>query len=253
MARSVIFLSTPTSANGSMFRAISAIGRGRYHPLGWVADHYAAGRMDRVASETPPPQDHLIKHNAPERFNPATPLRDYRFILNTRDPRDLLCNQFHWQFVHPMPGESPETEAARRQHIAAMGMDAWVLAQDFRPLLQGFLDVVRRIAPADRIFIGYAMYCLHFDEVTQRIATFLEAPLATLPPERRAALERERVANLAGNKAWIGQSWAGADTAPGRHRTELQPATIRSLTERYRWFLDFLRRMDDRRVAETYA
>lgn len=253
MARSVMYLSTPTSANGSMFRAISAIGSGRYRPLGWVADHYAAQRMDLVATEVPPPQDHLIKHNAPERFNPATPLRDYRFILNTRDPRDLLCNQFHWQFVHPMPGESAEAEAARRRRFAEMGMDAWVLAQDFRPLLQGFLNVVRRIAPPDRIFIGYAMYCLHFDEVTQRIAAFLDTPLESLPEARQAALERERVANLPANPAWIGQNWAGADTAPGRHRTELQPATIHILTERYRWFLDFLRRMDDPRMADYYA
>jgi hypothetical protein len=111
---------------------------------------------------------------------------------------------------------------------------------------------VRRIAPPDRIFIGYAMYCLHFDEVTERIASFLDIPLESLPEERRAALERERVANLWQNPAWIGQSWPGADTAPGRHRAELQAATINTLTDRYRWFLDFLRRMDDPRMAALY-
>lgn len=112
--------------------------------------------------------------------------------------------------------------------------------------------MVRRIAPPDRNFIGYASYCLHFDEVLARMAAFLQTPLESLSAEARAALERERVANLAQNPAWVGQKWPGADTAPGRHRHELRPETIRILTERYRWFLDFLRRMDDPRMGETY-
>lgn len=83
------------------------------------------------------------------------------------------------------------------------------------------------------------------------MAAFLEAALDRIPMERRAALEQERVANLSQNPAWIGQSWAGADSAPGRHRQELQPQTIRILTECYRWFLDFLRHVDDPRLAWT--
>lgn len=228
------------------------INQGRYKPLGWVHNHYMAQRMDLVETEVPPPQDHLVNHNAPQNFNRNTRLADYRFILNARDPRDLLCNQFHWQFAHPFLGETPEDEAARRAHFAAMGIDAWVLAQDFRPIFQGFLDAARRIAPPDRMFIGYAMYCQHFEEMTQRMAAFLGNSLESLKPAQRAALEQEHVANLSRNPKWIGQSWAGADTAPGRHRQELQPRTIRLLTDRYGWFLEFLRHMDDPRVAETY-
>lgn len=90
MARSVIFLSTPTSATGSMFQALAAIGRTKYRPLGWVAERYAAQRMDLVATEVPPTQDCVINHNAPAHFNPQTLLSDYRFVLNSRDPQDLL-------------------------------------------------------------------------------------------------------------------------------------------------------------------
>lgn len=194
----------------------------------------------------------MLLHNAPERFNPATRLRDYRFILNSRDPRDLLCNQFQWQFNHPIPDETPEAEASRRRRVAEVGIDDWVLAQDYTPLLKGFLRVARQIAPPDRIFVGYAMYCLHFDEVTQRSAAFLGTSIAALPSAQREALARENVANIRQNPAWIGQSWSGADLAPGRHRRELQPQTIGLLTERYAWFLDFLRRMDDPRMASTY-
>lgn len=235
-----------------MFRSLSIIGQPRYRPLGWVADFWNKNRMEAISSEVPPAEDHLVKHNAPERFNTATKLRDYRFILNTRDPRDLLCNQFHWQFVHPMLGEAPEKAALRQQHTREGGIDAWVLAQDFRPLLQGFLNVARRIAPDDRIFIGYAMYCLHFDEVIERAASFLNCPLEALPAERRAELESERVENLPGNRKWIGQFWPGADTAPGRHRQELRLETISTLTQRYAVYLDFLRRMDDPRMAHLY-
>jgi len=252
MARSVIFLATPTSSNGSMFRSLSIIGQQHYRPLAWVADFWDKDRMEAIRSESPPADDHLVKHNAPERFNTATRLSDYRFILNTRDPRDLLCNQFHWQFVHPILGEAPEQAERRRQRIREAGIDQWVLEQDFRPLLQGFLNVARRIAPPDRIFIGYAMYCLHFDEITERAAAFLDCPLKALPTERRAALERERVENLPGNSKWIGHSWPGADTAPGRHRQELRRETISILNQRYAVYLDFLRRMDDPRMAHHY-
>jgi len=252
MARSIIFLTTPTSATGSMFRSLAIIGQPRYRPLEWIADFWTNDRMEAIRSEVPPPSDHLVMHNAPERFNTATRLRDYRFILNTRDPRDLLCNQFQWQFVHPMLGETPEQEARRRQRISEAGIDKWVLEQDFRPLLRGFLNVARKIAPPDRIFIGYAMHCMHFDEVTERAAAFLDCPLEALPAERRAELDSERVANLPGNSKWIGQFWPGSDTAPGRHRQELRPETISILTQRYAVYLDFLRRMDDPRMAHLY-
>jgi hypothetical protein len=253
MLRSVIFFSTPTSATGSMWRVLMALAQGRYRPLGWVDERYAAQRMDLVATEVPPAEGQLVLHNAPAHFNRNTRLRDYRFILNARDPRDLLCNQYHWQFAHPFPGETPAEEEARRARIAAQGIDAWVLAQDFRPLLKGFFDTARRIAPPDRVFIGYALYCRHFDDAIRRMAAFLGTPLEGFPAARRAALERESVAHLPENPAWIGRQWTGADTEPGRHRHELQPETIRHLSERYRWFLDFLRHMDDPRMAETYA
>jgi hypothetical protein len=252
MSRSIIFLTTPTSASGSLWRALLAINGGRYRPLGFVHERYMAQRMDRVATELPPATDHLINHNAPSHFNRDTPLADYRFILNARDPRDVLCNQYHWQFVHPVLGETPEKEAARRQRIMEMGIDEWVLAQDVSPMCRRFMEVARSVDPADRIFIGYVRYCLYFDEVTQRIADFMGTSLEAMAPAQRGALEQERVTNLAGNPRWIGQTWAGSDTAPGRHRQELQPGTISKLSNRYAWFLDFLRETDDPRVTAAY-
>jgi len=252
LGRSVIFFSTPTSGNGSMFRAISTLAEGSLEAVRWVDDLYKAGRIQDVALLSPPPHGALIKHNAPERFNPATRLSHYRFILNARDPRDMVCNQYHWQFSHPVLNEMPEQTAQRRASVAQEGIDAFVLRHDNGPYLKGFVDAARRIAPPDRIFIGYAMYCLHFEEVMARLSDFLAIPLASIPARNRRRIGRERVENLATNRHWVGQRWAGADTAPGRHRHELRPETIAELTRRYSGFIDFLRRMDDPRVTHTY-
>lgn len=252
MARSIIFLTTPTSATGSMYRVIRTIATGRYEPVRWIEAFYDARRIQDAEREAPPPEDSLILYNVPQHFNHGMRLLDYRYILNARDPRDTICNQYHWELVHEAPLETPEQTAARRARVAREGIDAYALRVDNNLYIKGWFDAVRRIAPPDRIFVGYAMYCLHFDEIVGRVSEFMGVPPEAWTRKQRRHIARERVENLAENPAWIGQKWAGTDTAPGRHRHELQPETIRILTGRYRWFLDFLRRFDDPRVAHTY-
>ncbi|TCH99074.1 hypothetical protein EJV46_11095 [Roseococcus sp. SYP-B2431] len=253
MARSVIFLSTPTSASESMFRWLAAIAAQSYRTDRWVDRLLREGRLRDVATEFPPAQDRLVLHRAPQLFNPRTSLSDYRFVLNARDPRDLVCNQYHWQFEHPVPSETSEQTEARRARVAAAGIDHFALAQGNEAYLRRFFEVTRKIAPPDRLFVGYAMFCLGFDTVVERACAFFGLRPEEMTEDQRRRIELERVSNLAANEEWIGHRWAGTDTAPGRHRRELQPETIRILTERHRWFLDFLRRMDDPRVAETYS
>lgn len=252
MARSIIFLTTPTSATGSIYRVLRIIASGKYQRVDWMESLYDAGRLADAAREAPPPEDSLILHRAPQHFNHAMRLSDYRYVLNARDPRDMVCNQYHWQFTHEVPSETPEQTAARRERVAREGIDAFALRFDNNLYIKGWFDAVRRIAPPDRIFIGYAMYCLHFEEIVGRVSAFMDVPSASWTHRQRRLIARESVENLAENPSWIGQQWGGTDTAPGRHRQELQPETIRILTERYRWFLDFLRRFDDPRVAHTY-
>lgn len=252
MARSIIFLTTPTSATGSMFRTLRAISGGKYVRSKWMEKLFDAGRLADAAREAPPTEDALILHRAPQYFNFGMRLTNYRFILNTRDPRDLVCNQYHWQFSHPNLAETEAETKARRERVAAEGIDAFALRQTNTRMLRGFFDAVRKIAPEDRIFIGYAMYCLHFEESVARIADFMGVTPADWSPEQREAIARENAPALAENPRWIGQAWSGADTMPGRHRSELRPETIAALNERYAWHLDFLRRIDDPRVAHTY-
>jgi hypothetical protein len=173
-------------------------------------------------------------------------------ILNARKPRGLVCNQYRWQFIHDVASEIPEQTAVRRERVAREGIDAFAPRHDNSYYLRGFLGAVRRMAPPDRMFIGYAMYGLHFDEIVARVSDFMGVPPETWTADQRVRIERERVESLDANPSWIGHQCAGTDTAPGRHRHEVQPETIRILTERYRWFLDFLRRFNDPRVAATY-
>ena len=252
MARSVIFFSTPTSASESIFRFLTAITGRHYKPDRQVDKLFRENRPEAITAYLPPTDDRLVLHRALHLFDPAMPLSDYRFILNARDPRDLVCNQYHWQFEHEVINEPPEQTAARRARVAAAGIDHFALAQTNELYLRRFFEVARKIAPPDRMFLGYAMFCLGFDAMLERACAFLGLRPEELSEDQRRRVELERVSNLAANERWIGHQWAGTDTAPGRHRRELQPETIRILTERHRWFLDFLRRMDDPRVAETY-
>lgn len=252
MARSIIFLTTPTSGTGSMFRTWRAIAGKKYQQVGWLEAILGTGRLEDVSRSVPPTEDSLILHRAPQYFNPTMRLLDYRFILNARDPRDMACNQYHWQFVHEVQAETSEQTLARREKVASEGIDAFAIRFDNTPYLKGFFNAARRIAPPDRVFVGYAMYCLYFDDVVARIAEFMDVQPSSWTPRQRARIEQERVENLASNPSWIGQQWPGTDTAPGRHRHELRPETISILTQRYRWFLDFLQHIDDPRVAATY-
>ncbi|UPY38261.1 sulfotransferase domain-containing protein [Sediminicoccus sp. KRV36] len=252
MARSVIFLSTPTSATGSQLRAINAIARRQYRREKWLETFHENRRLKDLMHESPPEHDALILHNTPQYFNHNMNFANYRFILNARDPRDLICNQFHWQFSHPNHHETAEEKQRRHELAAKEGIDAFALRYDNRQMLKGFFEAARRIAPPDRIFTGYAMYCLHFDEVIARISEFLGVAPSDWGRKQRQAIARENAGGATANPNWVGHPLSGADTAPGRHKVELQPETIRVLNKRYAWFLDFLRRMDDPRVAHTY-
>jgi len=252
MAASVLILTTPTSGTGSLFRTVTEIAAGQYKPLQWIENFYEQGKLDEVIKSIPPPDGQLLIHNTPQFFNPATRLSDYRFILNTRDPRDLVCNQFHWNLVHPNPDETEDETARRRDSLRQEGIDSFALRANNSKYYSSFIEIVRRIPPDKRIFVGYAMYCLHFDVVLTRLLGFFGVPAHSLKRRQLKRINAERVENLDNNPSWIGHQWAGADRGPGRYKLELEPHTIRILTERYAWCLEFLRLMDDPMVVSSY-
>lgn len=252
MPASVLILTTPTSGTGSLFRTACAIASGQYIPLRWIENFYEQGRLEEIASSMPPPEGHLLIHNTPQIFNPATRLGAYRFILNTRDPRDLVCNQFYWQLVHPNQAETEEETARRRKKLQEEGINRFALRANNTHYYRSFINIVRRIPPEKRIFVGYAMYCMHFDVVIARLLEFFGVAAESLTPIQTEEINAERVENLDKNPLWIGHQWPGADRSPGRYKHELEPQTIRILTERYAWCLEFLRLMDDPMVMPSY-
>jgi hypothetical protein len=248
--RTVILLSTPTSATGSIWRACQALGTGRYKPE--VGRHGLSAARPRGTRSAWMPQEHgrVVLCNWPHLLDTAGDLSRWRFVVNTRDPRDLACNQYHWKMVHPSPGDRPGDLEARAEAARSLGIDAFALRAGNRELYRGLRELTERAPRENWIFLGYALWCLRFDEAVARLARFMGVDLAALPAPKREAVMRERVPE--GNPRWIGQRWEGADTAPGRHRRELRPETVAALTAKYAEELRWLRDIDDPAMAALY-
>jgi len=249
MERSVIYLTTPTSATASMWR-IFAILRGTEQPWWWTQPFWAEGRQEELRTAVPPTDGAFIMMNYPDYLNPSLNLADYRFILNMRDPRDVLCNQYHWAQQHEEPDRKGEALEAHRARIVAMGIDAYVLIPRPTDASRAFRRVREGADPADVLVLTYALLCARFDLFVEKACRFLG--VRELNADQRARLEAERVEKLGSNKDWIGQRWSGSDIMPGRYRRELRPETIAVLNERYGETIRFIRDIDDPSVRELY-
>ncbi len=183
----------------------------------------------------------------------------WKVIINARDPRDFLCNQFYWHYQHPVPVNSPlkvqeqEIKEKRRAAAESMGIDKWVLARDpayLHDLFKQFNEVIETVPPTRRCMNSYALLCLEFDTLVESFCQFVGIEPG---PELLQLIECERTENLVNNPEWAGNKWEGADCGPGRFRQELQPETIKILNERYYEELEFLRRYDHPLVQHTYV
>lgn|GEM_PF-110455 len=247
--RPVIFLTTRTSGTGSIWRIITKIAHRHYRLYGfdWLdgLDHNGVYRLED-ALVAPAPAIVAAQTIWPIKLDPGR----YRFIVNARDPRDLLCNLYSWQFEHGnLEGDATFLRDKSRRALAK-SVDDYVLKRDIESFFAPILEIAPQVSPENLHLSTYAMLCCHFDPFIESLAAFLRIDLS---PEIRRSLESERIEKLAGNPAWIGNSWSGADLGPGRFRRELKPATVEQLNRTYGTVLDFLRRYDDARVAETYA
>ncbi len=247
--RSVIFLATPTSATGSIWRILQILAHGKYTPLHFTNSYYQAGRVEDVRHAVPPEKNGIFLINTPQFFNRGLDLSKYRMILNIRDPRDLGCNQFHWEFQHPSPTKTEEELQAQRDRVSKLGVDRYSLDRDYNVFYDSFYHVVRNCPEDDYMFATYAGVCMAFDLFVERLSRFLGV---TPNEEQKKLLELERADNLQDNPQWIGQEWKGSDTAPGRFMHELSPETIDILNKRYTKILDFLAEHDMPEVRDTY-
>lgn len=248
--KSVIFLTTATSATGSIQRIAKTILKKKVTYVNYSSQINKLPRDEMLAS-VPPEEGHFLLYNHPPAFSTSLDLSKYRTIVNFRDPRDRICNLYHWQLVHATP-ETPEARAARISQVKEMGIDAWV-EQRCKSIsnLRYYENAVwvPENAPASACAVlTYARLCCDFDSFIDKLSAFLGEELDA---DSRAALEPERVDNLEANKSWVGNRWSGSDTYPGRYKRELDSRRIDIVTK---FFAPVLRRMAkaDPDYAEQY-
>ena len=247
----VIVITTPTSATSSLWRIIASFfpsSAQRY----WVVDKVieSGGTLADVPSEELPPEGAFL-YNIPHLVNPnelADP--STLIVLNFRDPRDLVCNQYHWEFCHPNPHISESELEAKRQHIASYGLDAYALTKDNRGLYEPIIECFDSPLLAPKVYTSsFTRLCLDVES----IYTDLCYIFGQNPADYAELMRMEHPANLVKSRAWIGSKWQGADFLPGRARIELMPETFKQLTIKYSGLLDRLRNMDDPRFEYFYS
>ncbi|WP_206933521.1 hypothetical protein [Roseococcus thiosulfatophilus] len=253
--QTVIFLTTRTSATGSMWRTIRTLAGKSYNFV--TSDSISQGylgeqRKDVLEKYEIPKNDTIVFWNATEFFSDQQDLSGFKFIVNARDPRDLVVNRYWWEFSHPKPGKTPEQIEARHQEMRELGLEGYVLRNRYTADFDSLRKIVPQLNGSDWTFVGYALYCLHFDDAISKIASILNVDLTKLTAKQRELIDAERAENLLTNARWVHKDWPGADRAPGRHKQELSPATVEKLTKRYEAILEFLKGIEDPRLRHYY-
>ena len=245
-SRSIVFVSQSTSATGSMMRISRTVFGKKFRIR--QTDLKNPRRSDRVMLNQPPPSErgYLFFVNQPHFLSSSWISPKYKYIISSRDPRDRLCNMYHWQFSHPVPGETAEERAKRIEKARKAGIDRWViltLRQQFRDHTVAY-DTIRRILeehPGQCLVLTYARLCLDFDDFIRRLSHFAGIPVTKRMLKR---LEIERPENLGDNPKWVGNRWEGSDVMPGRYKRELQPETIEIINEKMKPYLRQMAKYD---------
>lgn len=188
------------------------------------------------------PAEGLFMFNIPHLFNFNQKLDDIHFIFNLRDPRDLACNQYAWEFVHPMPNLTDDELNERRASILAEGIDQYVLRKDNRGSYEPLLKLLRQVKDSAPVFISsYAQLCVGITDIIPRLSRYLGNEDSDTVNRLIAA---EHPSSLVHSNNWVGQRWAGSDVLPGRARVELKPETFAELTLRNADLLESLAELD---------
>lgn len=226
--KSIIIFTSPTSATTSLRRIVKTIVDTRLIHRPYYDETVKNLSKNDLKSYFPPEDGYCLFHNQPSRFNTNLDLDSYRFIVNFRDPRDRICNEYFWQFSHPNTVETPEQTEARRRKIRELGIDNWIIerlrTQNARDYYNSLIWVLDN-AP-ESVAATYAQLCCGFDGFIERISNFTGAPLTE---KVLKALKPERPENIEAHPKWIGGKWAGSDTMPGRYKRELMPETIKKM------------------------
>lgn len=238
--QTIILLSTQTSATGSIWRIIEKITDSKIIKIGFDLDKKE--KIGEYLNEIPK-TDHIVLHNRPDLLRMLKNKEDYKYIVNFRDPRDRLCNKFHWMQQHPhFPGE-PKADIQKRGNILKeKGINSW-LHNELKPEYEKELLLFLNSIPKNNMCVAtYAKLCLEFDFFVKEIAKFLGV---SLTKEHWNSVDNERVETISKNPKWIGKIWTGGDDImPGRYKSEVDNETIHLLNLCYREVLYEMAKID---------
>lgn len=238
----VLIVTTPTSATMSLWRITKTLLPPETYAEWPIDKLLSSGLSLDDISKTSLPAQGLFMFNIPHLFNFNQKLDDIHFIFNLRDPRDLACNQYAWEFVHPVPDLTEDELAVRRESIRAEGIDQYVLRKDNRGSYEPLLKLYRHVKDFAPVFISsYAQLCVGTTDIIPRLAQYLGNEDSEAVNRLIAA---EHPSALVNSNNWIGQRWAGSDVLPGRARVELKPETFAELTRRNADLLESLGELD---------
>lgn len=247
----VIVLTTPTSATASLWRILDTFAPSDWPHILFIDQCLAQGMNLNQVPQLPLPERGLILFNQPHLFNFDQDFSDTHIVLNFRDPRDLSCNQYYWQFAHPKPELSDAALQAWRDKVREDGLDRYALGLDHNAFFQSHVRIAGMPELRERMTVtSYIQLCFDTSGVVERIARLFGRED---DPRIEEIKQREHPSNLVSTNRWIGGKWEGADVFPGRARVEMQGATFTALTDRYRRVLDTLADLDDPRYRFFYS
>lgn len=236
-----LFVTTQTSATDSILRILARIG-----DFDFIESKY----IDKVLQKLEPkdllnmplPLDgKLHRFNLPPFFNPELIKAEHKVVINYRDPRDYLCNAYHWQFSHPTPNLTEEQRERKLEKARQQTIDQFVIERAAYPYFDNIIKTLKMLEGNNMTVLTYARLCTSFDSFLLKAAEFFEVELSL---KMKESLEVERVSNLHQNKDYIGNKWAGSDVMPGRYKRELKQETIDILNDRFKETLSVMAKFD---------
>ncbi|MBC6403837.1 MAG: sulfotransferase domain-containing protein [Hyphomonadaceae bacterium] len=211
-----------------------------------------------LGKTAPPEYGHLFFVKTHEKLPVSWISPKYRYIANFRDPRDRLCNIYHWHLSYRGQA-SPSSrlrgwQEAEAERLQKMGIDKWIIEKaktasmkrrrKRRRLFDRYdgrtYDYPLRVAkeiPGQCLVVTYARLCLDFDGFVHRLSQFTGVHVTK---RMWGQLRRERPENLEKNPKWAGNKRGGCDAMPGRYKHELQPDTVKIISKQLK---PYLRRM----------
>lgn len=248
-----ILLSTPTSATGSLWRILHKIDN-LASGVSVVDEFLKSGdKPSNLRSHIFDKADGLYLFNQPRFFNYDfySPSSERKIVVNFRDPRDLLCNMYYWQFIHPSK-RSPEENERYKSVLLERGIDWFCESQDFSENFHDLLNFIHTHRLNENLLIcSYAQMCFSVEEVVLKLIKFFH--IDTVDSVKLSKIcDEEHPSFLLKFKPGISHSWAGSDFVPGRARVELKPATFKKLSSKYEKYLTIMKELDNSKFAFFY-